>query len=141
MDLSDLLKRNEIRKVAPDKLQADENLKAAERDIDVAEKTIKISSDWAFIVAYNALLHAARALMFYEGYEVCGENKHKIAMDYINVKFGVKYQSDVEMIDRIRRKRHIAMYDVVESISPNEVDVAITTAKKVLNLVKEKIGN
>jgi len=139
MNLSDLLREDRIRKVSEDKKQAEENLKAAERDLKVASKTIKVDCDWAFIMAYNAMLHAARALMFADGYEPAGEEKHKAAVDYADVKLGSKYKDKINLFDRMRKRRHAVLYEKIGAVSGHEADFAIKTAAEFVEKIKEKI--
>ena len=139
MNLSDLLREGRVGKVSADTKQATENLKAAERDLKVARKTLKVDCDWAFVMAYNAMLHAARALMFAEGYEPIGNEKHKIAVDYADVKLGVKYRDKVNLFDRMRKRRHTILYEKIGAISEHEADFAIKTAIEFVEKIKIKI--
>ena len=140
MNLSDLLKEDRIRRVSADTKQANENLKAAERDLKVASKTVKVDCDWAFVMAYNAMLHAARALLFADGYEPVGEEKHKIAVDYADIKLGAKYRDKINLFDRMRKRRHAILYEKVGSVSEHEANFAIKTANEFFEKVKEKIN-
>lgn len=140
MNLSDLLKKNEIKKITPDLEQAKECLKASKRDINLAKKTLDDDLDWAFSIAYNAMLQATRALMFVEGYAPMGESHHKIAVDYTKVKFGQKFGDLTSIFEDMRKKRHNAIYWEVGLISEFEAKHAIKTAEKFLEIVKEKIG-
>jgi len=81
--------------------QAQECIKAAKRDISVAKKTLPEDCDWAFSIAYNAMLQSARALMFSDGYVAVGENQHKIAVDYADVKLGAKMADKIRLFDCI----------------------------------------
>jgi len=139
MNLSDLLKDKRIRKVPVDMKQATENLKAAERDLKVAGETIKIDCDWAFVMAYNAMLHAARALLFADGYEPVGEEKHKIAVDYADVKLGEKYREKISLFDRMRKRRHVVIYEKMGAVSEHEAEFAVKTASDFVEKIKEKI--
>ncbi|VVC03951.1 HEPN domain protein [Candidatus Burarchaeum australiense] len=140
MNLSDLLAEDRVKKVQPDRLQAQECLKAAGRDVRVAKKMLAEDFDWAFSVAYNAMLQSARALMFADGYAPVGENHHKIAVDYADVKLGTKFKEKVELFDDMRKKRHKAVYEKVGAISEYEARHAIETADDFLRKVREKLG-
>lgn len=139
MNLSDLLNENRIRKTEPDKKQALECIKVAERDIRVAKKLMNEDLDWAFSVSYNASLQAVRALMFSEGYYTIGENHHKTTVDYAIIKFGQKFKDSIELFDRMRKKRHEAVYFNAGVISKFEAEKAMEFANFILSKVKEKI--
>ncbi|MEM3030883.1 MAG: HEPN domain-containing protein [Candidatus Micrarchaeia archaeon] len=132
------MKQGRIRKVPKDPRQAGENLAAAERDLAVAGKTLEVDCDWAFVMAYNAMLHAAMALMFAEGYAPSGEERHKIAVDYADAKLGARFGDLVSLFDRMRKKRHAVLYEKVGSISRYEAGFALKTAKEFVERIKEK---
>ena len=48
----------------------------ARRDIDTARTLLSTDCDWAYNIAYNAVLQAGRALMFAKGYRPDGANQH-----------------------------------------------------------------
>lgn len=139
MNLSNLLKESRIRKGEEDKKQADECIKAAERNIKVAKKLIGDDLDWAFSVAYNSAVQATRALMFSEGYYIIGENHHKTIVDYAIIKFGNKFKETADLFDRMRKKRHDAVYFSAGTISEFETKGAIEFAEGLLKRIKDKI--
>ena len=68
MSLDDLVKKRLIKPFKISKQQALDRLKIARRDITTAKKLLGSDTDWAFSIAYNAILQAARVLMFSMGY-------------------------------------------------------------------------
>jgi uncharacterized protein (UPF0332 family) len=96
--------------------------------------------DWAFSVAYNSMLQAARGLMFSEGYAPIGENQHKIVVDYADAKLGTKFKEIVQLFDHMRKKRHKVVYEKAGVISEFEAKHAIKTAEEFLKRVEEKTG-
>lgn len=141
VNLSELLKKGEVRKTLPDRKQAEECLKMAGRDIGIAESLLDINFDGSFAFSYNSMLNSARALMFSDGYATIGEKSHKAAVDYADVKIGAKYVDIVKKFDDMRRKRHKVIYEKVGVISEFEAKYAIKTAKEFLEKIREKIGN
>jgi len=139
MNLSDLLKQERVRKVEPDELQAAECIKLAERDIRIAKEMLGKDADWAFGVAYNSMLQAARAVMFHDGFIAAGENQHKTVVDYSDAKFGTKLATLVRIFDDMRRKRNKLVYEKVGVVSDFEAKFAIKTAEEFLATLKEKI--
>jgi uncharacterized protein (UPF0332 family) len=135
-----LLKEGVVRKINPDKKQAQELLAAAERDIRVAKKMLETDYDWAFSVAYNAMLQSARALMFAEGFTAVGEEHHKAAVHYADVKLGTKYSEIVNLFDDMRKKRHRVVYEKAGIVSEYEAKHAIKTAEAFREKIREKIG-
>jgi len=139
MNLSDLLAQNNIKEISPDTVQAKECITGAEEDIGFAKESVDKNADWALSIAYNAMLRAIRALMFADGYSPAGEGHHKTAVDYAEVKFGAKHQKIILAFDRLRKKRHHAVYDKTGTVSTFEATNAIRDAEKLLGLVRGKI--
>jgi len=130
-----------------EKIPKDDNLiknalQLAERDIKTANDVYKNKDfDWAFSIAYNAMLQSGRALMFSEGYRPKGEAKHVAVIDFVKKKFGNEFAEKILfMFNKIRKKRHIAVYEQVNLISEGEANTALNTAQEFVAKVKELIG-
>lgn len=130
-----------------EKIPKDENLvnnalQLAERDLKTADDVYnKKDYDWAFSIAYNAMLQAGRALMFSEGYRPKGEYKHVSVIEFVKKKFGDEFAEKILfMFNKIRKKRHIAVYEQVNIISEDEAKNALDTAKQFVDKVKDIIS-
>ncbi|OIO20775.1 hypothetical protein AUJ17_05520 [Candidatus Micrarchaeota archaeon CG1_02_47_40] len=139
MNLSDLLRENKARQIKPDLQQAQECLTAAKRDIKTAKKLLSEDCDWAFSVAYNAMLQSTRALMFAEGYAAKGDEPHKTAVEYAEVKLGAKLPNETRLFEQMRKKRHISVYEKAGSISEYEAKSAIETAEKFFSEIEKRL--
>lgn len=140
MNLSDLLKSGQLRRIEPDFAQADECIKAAERDLRVAKSTLSEDADWSYSIAYNAMLQAARALMFSDGFAAAGEDRHKTAVDYAEAKLGAKNPGLLLAFDAMRRKRHRAVYEKAGAVSGFEAKNAVRTAGEFVSIAKAKVS-
>ncbi|TAJ45689.1 hypothetical protein [Methanofollis fontis] len=60
----------------------------ARRDVTVAGSVLAGNSDWAYTIAYNAMLQAGRALMFSKGYRPAGTNQHITVYDMVGAVYG-----------------------------------------------------
>ena len=67
MKYDELLKAGKIHRQKFSRPQIDQALKRAERDLKTAQKLLGQDYDWAFAIAYNAVLQASRAYMFAQG--------------------------------------------------------------------------
>jgi len=136
MTLDQLEKEGFIKKLPVDARKVRDALLLAQRDITTAKNLLYQDSDWAFNIAYNAILQTLRALMFSKGYRPDGSNQH-ISV----VRFAELYiDRDVVIIfDRMRRKRHSSIYDTAGTISSNEAKTAIKTAEEIFNYIQERI--
>jgi uncharacterized protein (UPF0332 family) len=48
--------------------QVNQLLQVAERDLKAAQKNLEVDIDWAYTMAYNAVLQACRAVVYSEGF-------------------------------------------------------------------------
>lgn len=129
-------------KIPKDQDLVKNSLQLAERDIKTANDVYNNKDyDWAFSIGYNAMLQAGRALMFSEGYRPVGETKHVAVIEFVKKKFGSEFaEKALFMFNKIRKKRHIAVYEQVNLISEDEAKTALNTAKEFVDKVKELIG-
>lgn len=88
----------------------------AKRDLKTAEKISREDSDWAYSIAYNSMLQAARALMFSKGYRPSGKTQHVSVIKFCEASLGKEFSDTIVSFDRMRRKRHIAVYDKPGSV-------------------------
>lgn len=73
MNFEELEKEGLIKRLPIDKRKVRDSFSLAERDLRTAEKVLAEDQDWAFSIAYNPMLQAARALMSSKGYRPSGE--------------------------------------------------------------------
>lgn len=118
----DLEQQGLIKKLPVDQKKVQDTCDLAHRDIKTAHYMLDSDYDWAYTIAYNAVLQAGRALMFSKGYRPTGANQH-ISV----VKFSERYldKDDIIIFDRMRRKRNCTVYDAAGSITESEANFAV----------------
>ena len=103
------LQRNLLRKVIPSREKALLSLKRAEEWLEEARRNIRFGSYRTSLVAsYMAMFHAARALLFRDGWR---ESHYCIAryIEEFYVKSGKLDGTWVELLDRMRDSRSDAV--------------------------------
>ena len=65
MKLDDLESQGLIERVEPNPENAKKALERAQRDLRTARATLDIDEEWAYTIAYHAMLRAGRALTLY----------------------------------------------------------------------------
>ncbi len=83
----------------------------AKRDLDEAEKIQGASLDWAFAIAYNAVLQACRAYMFHMGYRPASSEAHKATFEFTQIAVDEPMKQTIDYFDRARKKRHRVIYE------------------------------
>jgi uncharacterized protein (UPF0332 family) len=138
MAYEDLLNRGMIKPFAAGSAQSASRIALAKRDIKAAEAMLAIDRDWAFSMAYNAVLQATRALMFANGFRpAAGEGQHKTAVEFAEIALGEKFHDDIYIFDKMRSKRHRVIYDALGLVSLEEAKQAFAFAVRFIKEVEQ----
>lgn len=129
--IEDLQRQGLIKTVPVDKKKIQDARDLALRDITTARTILGSDLDWAYTIAYNAVLQAGRALMFSQGYRPEGANQHVSVVKFVELYLD---KNDSIIFDRMRRKRNSSVYDTAGSITESEAKFAVQQAE---DLVKK----
>jgi uncharacterized protein (UPF0332 family) len=130
----ELERRGLIQRLPFDRKRVQDALTLAHRDVKTARAVLTTDHDWAYMIAYNAVLQAGRALMFAKGYRPDGANQHISVVRFAGL-FLTK--NDALIFDRMRRKRHGSVYDMAGSISGSEARAAVEHAEILIRRIEE----
>jgi uncharacterized protein (UPF0332 family) len=111
-------------------------LRVAARDLATAERNLAEDHDWAYTIAYNAILQAARALILAKGYRPRGAESHTAVVQFIEEALGTLYISQIALFDQMRRKRHRVIYEMAGLVSKQEAAQGIAFAKKFVEEIR-----
>ena len=140
MGLNDLEKQGRIRRIPVDKIQVKKALELCRRDLEAAEMNLKNDMvDWSFSISYNSILQACRALMYAYGYAPSSDDSHKATLEFVEYIFESQHSDIFPVLDRIRKKRHVAVYDEAGTVTSYEAKYALDQAKQITKLVEAKI--
>ena len=135
------VERNLLRRVSPSREKALLSIKRAEEWLDEARRNRGFGSYRTSLMAsYLAMFHAARAVLFRDGWR---EKSHYCVARYLKefyVKTGKLEGSWVELLDRMRELRHEDQYDVSYTPEPDEVEEALKVAKDFIKIIKSLVG-
>ena len=134
--LDELERKGYIKKLPVDKRKVKDSLQLAKRDITVARGMLGGNDDWAFSIAYNAILQAVRALMFSHGFRPSGEYQHIAVVRF--AEFFLQ-KEDVIAFDRMRRKRHTTLYDTAGTVSEQEAQNAVERAEHLVHEIEKML--
>lgn len=107
-------------------------LEVARRDVKTARELVDIDLDWALIVAYNAALQAGLALMYTKGYRPKGPDKHKTVIHFLRAILDPAFGPKLNRLDRIRKKRHRAVYHLAGAVSEREARGTLEFAEELV---------
>jgi len=99
----------------------------ADRDIEQSQSP-GLGPEWRFDLAYNSALQSATAALAAAGFRAERANKHMRVIECLEFSVGLE-KSQVRLLDKFRRKRHVAVYEQVGAISSREADEMLEMAK------------
>lgn len=140
MDLQELLKKRQIREVAPAAQRADDLISSAERDIKAAQAMLSSQNyEWALAISYNAMLSAGMALMARKGYAASSDSHHIAIVQFCASSMPADTSALVQIFNKYRVRRHEVVYGEAGSVGKNEAENAIENARKFLTAIKSKM--
>ena len=141
MTYESLIKQGRIKpyNARPEEIQ--QLLKVASRDLAAAARNLEEAPDWAYSMAYNAILQTSRALMLNEGYRPRGSDQHATVVEFAQEKLGPVLAEQVSLFDQMRRKRHRVIYEVAGLISKREAEQAVKFANSFMAKLTEVISH
>ncbi len=130
--LSKLLKKLEaegkIRKQKAGFVQIEALLREAILDLEEAEKIVHLAERATYLLAYNAMLKAGRALMLLQGYVPDNGAQHKTVVEMTSAILGGEFKDLTEQFETMRRKRNEMTYEAGTLLSKSEAKKAFSDA-------------
>ncbi len=126
---NDCIKEGLLKKIPPSKDKAVQSFKKAREWLREAENSLKGEAFGSAILAsYTAMFHAARAILFFDGFR---EKSHACVARYLEekyVKTGNLDKEWVELLDHSREIRHNDQYDLSFFSTKEEAENALRSA-------------
>jgi uncharacterized protein (UPF0332 family) len=132
-----------MRKLKPqhaDFAQISRFLAGAQKKLTAAKRTLEIDEEASYQLAYEAMLKGSLGFMLSFGVRPRSLPGHHVTIiEFAEKHLGREFRSLIAMFDRMRRKRHQAIYDVRGFISKQEAEQALQTAEKYLGIIRKEI--
>jgi uncharacterized protein (UPF0332 family) len=139
MDLNRLESLGLIERIRPDGKQALSQLERARRDLLTSAANLTIDEEWAYTIAYHAMLRAGRALLLAHGYRAKGKDQHKTVVEFTTAKLGPEFSRLATRFNRMRMKRHAIIYDAEEGVSRTEAEKSLRSAEAFVAEIAGKV--
>lgn len=141
MDIEECLKKRLIRKINPSNEKSNSSIKIAESKYKKAKELFEANFyDESIISAYTSMFHAARALLYKNGYQ---EKSHYATYIYLNEKYSNLIPKElINSFYHYQLDRHEILYGF-EKKESNRRDAkeAILNAEEFLNKIKEILSD
>ena len=129
-----LEKSRKIRKQKAGFVQIEALLKEAILDLEEANKIAQLAERATYLLAYNAMLKAGRALMLMRGFVPDDGAQHKTVVEMTSAILGDQYRTLTDQFETMRRKRNVMTYESGTLLSKSEAQNAFSDA---IGLVKK----
>jgi uncharacterized protein (UPF0332 family) len=139
MDLKRIEAQGHIEKANFSSGQIKSNLNRAQRDLRTAKANLKIDEEWAYTIAYHAMLRAGRGFMFACGYRPRGKDQHKTVVEFCSESLGKDFQHLTTRFNRMRLKRHNFIYDPERPIPKIEAAKSLESAEQFVREIVHRI--
>lgn len=141
-ELDECFKKGLIRKIPASEEKALKSMAKADRWLKEARKNLEYDLlDSCLVSSYSAMFHAARALLFRDGFR---EKSHYCVARYLEGKYvgrGKLPKVVVDLLDRLRNLRHTDLYKLDFFVTKEEAEEAIKSAeiviKEITHLIKK----
>jgi len=140
IDFNECLEKGLLRRLPASKTKALQSIgKAKELLLEAKADFNDGRFNSTVIVAYMALFHAARSLLFKDGFR---EKSHECIIRFLEEKYvkTKKIPLDfVELLDKFKAERTHTQYDVTYSPSEEEAEKIINFTGKFIELIEEMV--
>lgn len=139
-ELDECFKKGLIRKIPASEEKALKSMAKANRWLIEAKKNLEHNLlDSCLISSYAAMFHAARVLLFKDGFR---EKSHYCVARYLEEEYAGKGKLPkvvVDLLDRLRDLRHTDLYQLDFFVTKEEAEEAIKSAEIVIGEIAKLI--
>lgn len=137
MPYEDLREKGLIEDIKPNFQVASALIARALKDLVTARANASIDREWAYAIAYQGMLRAARAMITAEGLRPRGRDQSRTVVLLAGAILGDDMRSLVNAFDRMRRRSQAILEEPGQPTSRYEVEGAIKDAQKFIERTVE----
>ncbi len=129
MAYEDLREKGLVDDVKPNLSTVSALVTRALRDLGTARANASIDREWAYAIAYQGMLRAAKAMISAEGLRPRGRDQQRTVVALAGAILGDDARPLVNALDRMRRRWQVIMEEAGQPVSRYEVEGAIKDAQ------------
>ena len=137
MPYEDLREKGLIEDIKPNFQVVSALIARALKDLVTARANASIDREWAYAIAYQGMLRAARAMITAEGLRPRGRDQSRTVVLLAGAILGDDMRSLVNAFDRMRRRSQAILEEPGQPVSRYEVEGAIKDAQKFIERTVE----
>jgi len=135
MAYEELRERGLVEEIRPDFRQISTLLARALKDLSTARANLSIDKEWAYTIAYQAMLRAAKGMVMAEGWRPRGRDQARTIVLLVGEILGEEARSLVNGFDRMRRKRQDFIDEPETPIPRYEVEGGLKDAQALIEQI------
>lgn len=109
----------------------------AHKDVATARANASIDREWAYAIAYQGMLRAAKGMISSEGLRPRGRDQQRTVVMLVDAILGENARPLVNAFDRMRRRWQVIVEEVGQPVSRYEVEGAIKDAQQFIERTVE----
>jgi len=137
MAYEDLREKGLVEDVKPNLSAVNALIARALKDLATARANASIDREWAYAIAYQGMLRAARGMTSAEGLRPRGRDQQRTVVVLVGMILGEDARPLVNAFDRMRRRWQVIVEDVGQPVSRYEVEGAIKDAQRFIERTVE----
>ncbi|MBI4737511.1 MAG: HEPN domain-containing protein [candidate division NC10 bacterium] len=137
MAYEDLREKGLVEDIKPNFPVVSTLIARAMKDLVTARANASIDREWAYAIAYQGMLRAARAMITAEGLRPRGRDQSRTVVLLAGAILGGDMRSLVNAFDRMRRRSQAILEEPGQPISRYEVEGSIKDAQKFIERTVE----
>ena len=143
MAYEDLRERGLVEDVKPNPSVVGALVNRALKDLATARANASIDREWAYAIAYQGMLRAAKAMISAEGLRARGRDQQRTVVALAGTILGNDARPLMNALDRMRRRWQVIMEEAGQPVSRYEVEGAIRDAQRFIERAVEwtRTGN
>lgn len=136
MTFDDLIAKRSIEPVSMEPGEIADLIRVAQRDVGTAASLVSTDLDWAFAIAYNAILQSSVAYMGSQGYRPRSANKHFNTFRFM-IAAMPEHEARMKRLQRFRKKRNTTIYEQTGLVGEAEAHDIIAFAKDYVGFITD----
>jgi uncharacterized protein (UPF0332 family) len=133
-----------VKKLKPhivDWAQIDRFLASADKKLASSRKILAFDEEACLQQAYEAMLKASLGFMFSHGFRARSQPGHHVAIiEFVRARIDKEHAGLLTVLDRLRRKRNLALYDDTGFVSQHDAEEALEAAREYLSVIRADVA-